>query len=140
MRNVFFFALLIGGPLFYLREHAYSFRLHQDIARLQEQRQRMKEVCDSLAAVVGVLNSNHRIETRAVALGMKPKIERSALMVAEALAAGEKKTGKPATAGRKPAGGKPGVAGLKKSPAIKAETRAGGKPAANGQKAIAGRF
>jgi len=140
MKNVIVFVLLIGGPLFYLREHAYSFRLHQDIAKLQEQRQRMKEVCDSLAAVVGVLNSNHRIEARAVALGMKPKIERSALMVAEALAAGEKKSGKSGSALRKSTVTAPVKSGARKSPAAKTEVRAVSKPAANGQKTIASKF
>jgi len=108
MKNIVIFAMLIGGPLFYLWEHAYSFRLHQDIGQLQEQRQRMKEVCDSLSAKVGGLNSNHRIEARAMALGLKPRIERQALLVAEALAAGEKKSNKPAVARgtAKPTGGK----------------------------------
>ena len=106
MRNIIIFALLIGGPLFYLWEHAYSFRMHQDIAQLQEQRQRMKEVCDSLSAAVGGLNSSHRIEARAIALGLKPIIERQALLVTLALAAGEKND-KPAVvkSKAKPAGG-----------------------------------
>jgi hypothetical protein len=108
MRNVIVFALLIGGPLFYLWEHACSFRLHQDIAQLQEQRQRTKEVCDSLSAAVGSLSSSHRIEARAVALGLRPRIERQTLLVAQALATGENKSDKPATARSKtrPAGRK----------------------------------
>jgi hypothetical protein len=125
MRNIIVFAMLIGGPLFYLWEHAQSFKLHQDIAQLQERRQRMKEVCDSLSAAVGSLSSSHRIEAQAVALGLKPRIERKALLVSEAIAAGETRGGK-ATVKRstKPAGNK----GRAAPRPVAGKTAAGGSP------------
>jgi len=135
MRNLLVFAFLIGGPLFYLSEHACSFRLHQDIAQLQEQRQRMNEVCDSLSACIGSLNSCHRIEAEAIALGMKPKITRQALLVPQALAAGAKKASTLESA----AGRKPGSA-QKKGTGSRAGTTAAGKTSGNSQKPVAGRF
>ena len=81
MRTLVVFALLIGAPLFYLWEHAYSFRLHQRIAELQEQRQRMTEVCDSLKAGIDNLGSKFRIESRAVALGLLPQFKIGLLQV-----------------------------------------------------------
>jgi hypothetical protein len=141
MRNVIIFALLIIGPLFYLWEHAYSFRLHQDTAQLQEQRQRMKEVCDSLSASIGTLNSNHRIEAGAIALGMKPRIARRALLVPEALALGGKKADKASATGKSPAATnrKADPAGKKVQGTGKGAT-ASSKSSVNGQKPIAGKF
>jgi hypothetical protein len=133
MRNIIIFALLIGGPLFYLWEHACSFRMQQDIAQLQEQRQRMKEVCDSLSACIGALNSNYRIEAEAIALGMKPKFVRTPLLVPLALAVEDKRAGKtarPAAARKTGSGSKPTRAG-----STQAST-----PSGNGQTPIAGKF
>jgi hypothetical protein len=136
MRNIIIFALLIGGPLFYLWEHACSFRLHQEVAQLQEQRQRMKEVCDSLSACIGALNSNHRIEAEAIALGMKPKFARTPLLVPLALAVEDKRVGKAS-----------GTAAARKTGSVSkpgARTRAGSTQAStspgNGQRPIAGKF
>jgi hypothetical protein len=136
MRNIVIFALLIGGPLFYLWEHACSFRLHQEVAQLQEQRQRMNEVCDSLSACIGALNSSHRIEAEAIALGMKPKFARAPLLVPLALAIQDKRAGKAAgtgTARQTGSGSKPGSG-------TRAGSTAASESSGTGQKPIAGKF
>lgn len=134
MRNIVIFALLIGGPLFYLWEHARSFGLQQDIAKLQEQRQRIEEVCDSLSGCIGALNSNYRIETEAIALGMKPKFARAPLLVPLALAIQDKRAGKSSGTGA----ARRTSSGSKSGPATRS-TAASTSPG-NGQKPIAGRF
>ena len=135
MRNIIIFALLIGGPLFYLWEHACSFRMQQDIAQLQEQRQRMKEVCDSLSACIGALNSSHRIEAEAIALGMKPRFARAPLLVPLALAVQDKRAGKAVGTGPARKTG----SGTKPGPGRAGSTRAS-TSTGNGQKPIAGKL
>jgi hypothetical protein len=73
VKSLIVFALLIVGPLFYLWEHACSFRLCEQIGRLQEERQRLTEVCDSLNATAVNWSSKYRIETQATVLGLGPE-------------------------------------------------------------------
>ena len=73
MRTVVFFTSVIATFLFYLWERAYSFDQCQQLARLQEQRQRMVEVCDSLKACAANARSDFRIASLAGRLGLEPK-------------------------------------------------------------------
>jgi hypothetical protein len=141
MRNFVIFALLIGGPLFYLWEHARSFGLQQDIAKLQEQRQRMEEVCDSLSACIGALNSNYRIEAEALALGMTPKFARAPLLVPLALAVEDKRSGKSPGPGRARTGAaRKAGSGSKPRPGTRTGSNTAGAPPGSGQKPIASEF
>ena len=70
MRLLVAFAVIIALPVIYLKEHAHGFHQCQRIAELQVQRQRLREVCDSLTAQAVNLSSNYRIGVSAAALGM----------------------------------------------------------------------
>jgi hypothetical protein len=73
VRTVIVFIFVIGTPLFYLWEHAYSFGQCQRIARLREERHRLKEVCDSLQADVANYRSDYRIGSVAVRMGLETR-------------------------------------------------------------------
>jgi hypothetical protein len=74
MKTVLLFAVMIAAPLVYLGQHARCFRLYQEVARLQEQKQRQREICDSLAACLGNAGSRITIANKALALGLVPDL------------------------------------------------------------------
>jgi hypothetical protein len=106
MKTVLFFVMLVGTPLIYLWQHAYSFKQCQQIAKLEEQKRRAREVNDSLQACLGSLSSWCALESRAFPLGLVPRVRLGAIVVPAALASSHK-TGKaiasaPPSKGQKP--------------------------------------
>jgi hypothetical protein len=72
VKTVLVFAVLIAVPLCYLWENAHTFGLCQRVARLQEAKQRQREICDSLAACLGRTRSSLSVAAQAGALGLDP--------------------------------------------------------------------
>jgi hypothetical protein len=63
LRALLVFVLLLGCSLFYLWEHAYSFRLSQEVGILREQKRRSEELVDSLSACLAHMPStDHTLE------------------------------------------------------------------------------
>ena len=143
MKTLMVFVVLIGIPVFYLWEHAYSFKLCQQSAKLQELKLRQREVNDSLAASLASVSSRRGIETKAVEYGMEPRkrpgtLNASVVAVApasvEKTAASGSRTQKSAAAvSKKPA--KSAVASATPPKASPAKSKAGpaAKPVATGK-------
>jgi hypothetical protein len=106
MKTIIFFAMLVVTPLIYLWQHAYSFKQCQQIAKMEEQKRRAREVNDSLQACLGSLGSWCGLESRALALGLKPRVRLGSIVVPTALASSHK-TSKPVASASQPKGQKP---------------------------------